>query len=94
MRVWFWDWRWWYVVAVIEAWHKKVPNLKGNCPARVSVVITGVDINAVIKDIRERSGYKNKLFWAAQLKYDIDPDGPVALVLKDVEKMREKNEAK
>lgn len=90
MVIWIWDWRWWYVVAIIEAWHRKVPNLKGHFPGTLSVVITGTDINAVCKDIRESWWLRVKMLAKSMPCYDVAPEGPVADILRDVEKMRVK----
>ena len=71
-------------MAIIEAWHRKVPHLKGSYPGTLTVCISGAEINAVYEEICSSKMLRWKLFWKAQLVYDIDPAGTVAEIIREL----------
>lgn len=93
MRVWVWNWRWWYVVAILEAFRRKVPNLNGPFPGRLQVMVTGAEINDVIIEIKNNSLLRHKLFWRNKPCFSVESDGQLMKILRDVEVIRKKEKS-
>jgi hypothetical protein len=90
IHIWFWDWRWWYVVAIGRVLRRIVK--RGHPDPSGGYRWSNGQAYDEFNHLRKRWRYRMKVFLRARLVYHLPKDGGVIRYLEDLEEDLDREE--